>query len=42
MGANFTRLDIAAPDIQGMLDLKGIVRKTINKCEILCMEHAGH
>jgi len=41
MGAQFTRVDIAMDDTQGLLDLKEIARKTEDKCEIVCQAHAG-
>jgi phage replication initiation protein len=41
MGAQFTRVDIAMDDRQGLLDLKEIARKTEDKCEIVCLAHAG-
>lgn len=42
LGAKFTRIDLAADDQQGFLDLKEIARKTVNKCEIVCQAHEGN
>lgn len=42
LGARFTRVDLAADDQQGLLDLKEIGRKSDHKCEIVCQAHVGN
>jgi phage replication initiation protein len=41
MGGQFKRLDVAADDTRGDLDMSEISRKTEDKCEIVCLAQNG-